>query len=101
MKRRLESPPSSSEQADRDLDISHESGQLRPAPLPDPLPRWLTPAQAMTYLQIESLSALYRLIHQQRLPFGRMGKRYRFSPTQMDQWLASRGGVVGFAKRLA
>lgn len=48
---------------------------------------WLTSEQAVQYLQVGSLSALYRLIHTRRLPFGRVGKAYRFLPAQLDAWV--------------
>lgn len=52
---------------------------------------WIGPAAAMRHLDIHSLSALYRLIKDHRLPFGRVGRRYRFRRDQLDQWVAVRG----------
>lgn len=52
---------------------------------------WIGPAAAMEHLGINSLSALYRLIKEQRLPFGRVGRKYRFRRDQLDQWVSRRG----------
>ncbi|MGB7220759.1 MAG: helix-turn-helix domain-containing protein [Vicinamibacterales bacterium] len=48
---------------------------------------WITPQEALRHLGLGSLSALYRLLREQRLPYGRMGKRYRFRRADLDQWL--------------
>jgi excisionase family DNA binding protein len=54
-------------------------------------PEWLTPAQAIAHLQIGSLSALYRLVREHRLPYGRIGKHYRFRRDHLDRWIEVRG----------
>lgn len=87
MKEPLQSSTAPAQEPDRDRDVAHQVSQLRDRP-------WLTPAQTLTYLQIGSLSALYRLIKEQRLPFGRVGRKYRFSPQQLDRWIESKGTVL-------
>lgn len=52
---------------------------------------WIDAHAAMAYLDIRSLSALYRLIAEHELPFGRVGRRYRFRRDQLDQWVGRRG----------
>lgn len=52
---------------------------------------WIDAHAAMSYLSVESQSALYRLIHQHRLPCGRAGRHYRFRRADLDQWVASSG----------
>jgi excisionase family DNA binding protein len=47
---------------------------------------WIAPAAAMRHLGVRSLSALYRLINEHRLPYGRIGRRYRFQRHQLDEW---------------
>lgn len=53
--------------------------------------RWITPAEAIAHLGIGSLSALYFLIKEHKLPYGRLGRRYRFRRDHLDQWLLVRG----------
>lgn len=52
---------------------------------------WIGPSQAMRHLGLRSLSALYRLINEWNLPYGRMGRRYRFRRNDLDAWLLVRG----------
>lgn len=52
---------------------------------------WIGPSDAIAYLGIGSLSALYRLIREHRLPFGRIGRQYRFRRDHLDQWVTVRG----------
>lgn len=47
----------------------------------------LTAHEAVEYLRLGSLSALYRLVREHRLPFGRAGKHYRFHKQHLDRWL--------------
>jgi excisionase family DNA binding protein len=58
---------------------------------PEPRERPMTPAEVIDYLQIGSFSALYRLIADHRLPFGRVGRRYRFRRDHIDAWMEVRG----------
>ena len=48
---------------------------------------YLTAREAMTYLKLESSSALYRLVREHRLPFCRRGRLYLFDQRELDAWL--------------
>lgn len=48
---------------------------------------YLTAREAMSYLKVESQSALYRLIREHRLPFCRRGRQYLFDQRELDAWL--------------
>lgn len=48
---------------------------------------WIGPADAMAHLGVRSLSVLYRLINEWRLPHGRMGRLYRFRRADLDAWM--------------
>lgn len=60
--------------------------------------RWLTPKDAIVYLGLGSKQALYRLIRDHRLPYGRIGRRYRFSKRRLDLWVESKGGIVSVSR---
>jgi excisionase family DNA binding protein len=51
----------------------------------------LTATQAAAYLQV-SASTIRRLAREKRLPAARMGRRWRFQKSALDQWLADGGG---------
>jgi len=51
---------------------------------------WIGPREAMRHLGLGSLSALYRLINEHNLPYGRAGKQYRFRRADLDEWMAVR-----------
>lgn len=51
----------------------------------------LTPKQAVEYLGLGSLTALYRAIREHRMPYGRIGKQYRFRTDHLDAWMEVRG----------
>jgi len=55
---------------------------------------YLTPAEAIVYLKLGSLSALYRLIREHRLPFRRIGRRYRFERADLDAWAQGYDSVL-------
>ena len=55
---------------------------------------WLTIKQAAEYLQLGSESAVRRLVKEHRLPFGRIGRKYRFSKSRLDAWVESCGDVL-------
>jgi excisionase family DNA binding protein len=55
---------------------------------------WIGPAAAMAHLGVSSLSILYRLIKEWELPYGRMGRLYRFRRADLDQWIARRGSAL-------
>ena len=48
---------------------------------------YLTAREAVAYLKLGSLSALYRLIREHRLPYGRVGRSYRFHTAHVDRWV--------------
>ena len=47
---------------------------------------WIGAQAAMKHLDLNSTSALYRLINEHRLPFGRKGRHYIFRRADLDQW---------------
>ena len=53
--------------------------------------RWIGPREAIEHLGLGSRTALYRLIAEHRLPFGRVGRQYRFRRDHLDQWAVRRG----------
>lgn len=48
---------------------------------------WLNPPQAVRYLRLPSLKALYQAVRRGRIPVHRFGKRLRFNRTELDQTL--------------
>lgn len=76
MKQRFESSAAQGQQAPRPIDTPH-----------------LTAHEAVQYLRLPSLRALYRAIKEHRLPYGRIGRSYRFHKLHLDRWLE----VVGTA----
>ena len=48
---------------------------------------YLTAHEAVSYLKLGSLSALYRLIKQHRLPHCRRGRLLLFHKNEIDIWL--------------
>jgi excisionase family DNA binding protein len=55
---------------------------------------YLTVKDAVTYLNLGSRSALYRLINQHRLPFCRVGHKYRFEKRELDAWAHGFGSAI-------
>lgn len=55
---------------------------------------WIDAHAALAHLGIGSLTALYRLIDDHGLPFGRVGRKYRFRRIDLDEWVAGRGQRV-------
>ncbi len=51
---------------------------------------YLTSDEAVAYLNLGSTNALYRLIREWGLPYGRMGREYRFNRRQLDAWVERR-----------
>jgi excisionase family DNA binding protein len=47
---------------------------------------YLTAAEAIAYLKLPSVQALYRLIRDHGLPTCRVGRRYRFDQREVDAW---------------
>lgn len=77
--------------------------RVSPSPRPEAttefLYGWIEPAAAMQHLGVHSLSALYRLIDEWRLPYGRLGRRYRFRRADLDQWLTQHTAVLSAVTR--
>lgn len=48
---------------------------------------YLTAREAVEYLKLGSLNALYRLVNQHRLPTCRRGRLYLFDRREIDIWL--------------
>ena len=59
---------------------------------------YLTANQAVQYLQLGSLSALYRLITDHKLPFGRLGRHYRFDKRELDAFVRGFGSAIERAR---
>lgn len=47
---------------------------------------YLTSRETIEYFRLGSWSALYRLIREHRMPFCRVGGRYRFDRRELDAW---------------
>jgi excisionase family DNA binding protein len=48
---------------------------------------WLAPPQAVKYLEMPSLKALYQAVRRGQIPVHRLGRRMRFHRTELDQLL--------------
>lgn len=60
-----------------------------------------TAHEAVEYLRLGSLNALYRLIREHRLPYGRRGRTYIFDVRKIDRWVdASGSGAVGSLRKV-
>ena len=59
---------------------------------------WISAHEAVGYLGLGSLSALYRLIREWDLPYGRSGRSYRFHKGQLDQWMVRRSGALSVVR---
>lgn len=58
---------------------------------------YLNAADAVTYLRLGSLQALYRLVTEHQLPFGRRGRIYIFDTRKIDRWIEHSGsGALAF-----
>lgn len=70
MKRRLQARTTQREQA------------LRPVDSP-----YLTSHEALQYLRLRTLSALYSHMRDNRLPYQRVGRSLRFDKRELDAWM--------------
>lgn len=52
---------------------------------------WIDWRGAVDHLGLGSHTALMRLIRDHRLPYGRVGRNYRFRRDHLDQWAQRRG----------
>lgn len=71
MKRRLQPRDTASQQAPRPVDSPY-----------------LTSQEAIVYLRLNTLSALYSHMRDNRLPYLRAGRLLRFDKRELDAWLA-------------
>ena len=55
---------------------------------------YLTAREAVDYVRAGSLSALYRLIREHRLPFCRVGRLYRFDTRDLDAWMHGQNVIL-------
>lgn len=61
---------------------------MKPATVATP---YMTAHETVEYLKLGSLTALYRAVHEHGLPYGRIGKHYRFRADHIDRWIEVRG----------
>ena len=55
---------------------------------------YLTSAEAIDYLRLGSPRALRRMISDNRLPFCRLGRHYRFDKRELDAWLHGHSSAI-------
>jgi excisionase family DNA binding protein len=59
---------------------------------------YLTSREAIAYLRLDTLrsphSALYRLITEHKLPYGRRGGLYLFDTRELDAWVKGFGSAL-------
>ena len=55
---------------------------------------YLTSKEAMEYLRLGSKRALTRMIADNKLPFCRLGRHYRFDIRELDAWLRGHGSAI-------
>lgn len=68
---------------------AHAGDERRPVESP-----YLTSAEALVYLRLRSLSNLYRLMREYRLPYGRCGRTLRFDMRELDAWVKGHGSAI-------
>lgn len=61
---------------------------------------YLTAHEAVTYLRLGSLSALYRLIREHRLPSCRIGRLYRFDTRELDAFAHGHNSALEMARAI-
>lgn len=70
----------------RPLDQHHQPRNLRRPRRVIESP-WFTSREAMQFLGFDSISVLYYHIRENRLPFHRIGGRYRFNRLELTAWV--------------
>ncbi len=73
------------------LKSAAQSGDERPKQVDSP---YLTSREALAYLRLKSLSALYSHIRDNKLPVCRCGGDLRFDMRELDAWLRGFGSAV-------
>jgi excisionase family DNA binding protein len=59
---------------------------------------YLTAKEAVEYLRLGSLSALYRLITEHGLPHGRLGRHHRFDKRELDAFVRGFDSAIEMAR---
>lgn len=59
---------------------------------------YLTAKEAVAYLRLGSLTALYRLITEHHLPHGRLGRLHRFDKRELDAFVRGFGSAIEMAR---
>lgn len=59
---------------------------------------YLTAAEAIAYLRLGSPSALYHLIREHKLPYGRRGRLYLFDTRELDAWVHGHDSAIEWAR---
>ncbi len=59
---------------------------------------YLTSREALTYLRLKSLSALYSHMRDNRLPYQRVGRSLRFDTRELDAWVRGFGSAVEMSR---
>jgi excisionase family DNA binding protein len=62
---------------------------------------YLTSKEAVAYLRLNSLSSLYYLVREHRLPHCRRGGLYLFDTREMDAWLRGQGSALELVRSSA
>lgn len=91
MKRGLQSPSARPQQPKGSLDRAGEPRQI--------VSPYLTSREAVAYLKLGSLSALYNHIRENRLPVLRAGGALRFDVRELDAWLRGTTAIDLLRKR--
>ena len=84
----------SREQAGKPL-TSHPQQAQRPLDSP-----YLTSHECVCYLRLGSLSSLYDLVRDHKLPTRRVGRNYRFYKPDVDAWTAGFGSALELVRSL-
>lgn len=85
MKQPLNAAATAARPADGDLQGAHGRSEIGGF--------YLDSREALTYLRLRSLSALYNHIHRNALPYARVGGTYRFDTRELDVWMRKHRGV--------
>lgn len=59
---------------------------------------YLTSAEALAYLRLNSLSALYSHIRDNKLPYQRVGRSLRFDTRELDAWMRGKPSALELAR---
>lgn len=55
---------------------------------------YLTSKEAVAYLRLGSLSALYSHMRENKLPYVRVGRHLRFDTRELDAWMRGFGSAL-------